>query len=90
VTSLTWNILDVTSNRVTTLSNFIPTRDMIYYLNFFDQFVRSHSLWSPDGRYLVYASIDSLGNQSVVLADTRSPGSTIRVASGSLGIWSWK
>ncbi len=90
VTSLTWNILDVTSNRVTTLSNFIPTRDMIYYLNFFDQFVRSHSLWSPDGRYLVYGSSDSLGNQSVVLADTRSPGSTTRVASGSLGIWSWK
>lgn len=88
--SLEWYILDVKTGQAVAVSDFVPSRDMIYYLNFFDQFARSHSLWSPDGNYLVYGAVDSIGQQSVMLVDTRTPRDPIRVAGGSIGIWSWQ
>jgi hypothetical protein len=63
---------------------------MIYYLTFFDQFERSHSLWSPDGHNLAYGSLDKSGATSVMLADTRDPGKSVLVSDGGIGIWSWK
>ena len=39
----------------TRLCPFIPSREMLFYLHFFDQFVHSHRLVSPDGRHLVFA-----------------------------------
>ena len=38
-----------------TLCQFVPSREMLFYLHFFDQFVLSHRLVSPDGRHLVFA-----------------------------------
>jgi TolB protein len=89
-TSLLWNILDVKSGKTTELTKFIPTQTMIYYLNFFDQFARSHRLWSPDGHYLVYGAVDLIGQDMVMLADTTKPGTTIPVSEGAIGVWSWK
>ena len=37
------------------LGSFWPTRDMLFYLHFFDQYALSHPLISPDGRWLCYA-----------------------------------
>lgn len=88
--ALTWYVLEVASGTVTALTAFNPTRDMVYYLNFFDQFSRSHALWSPDGRYLVYGATAADGSPEVLLADTRTPGQTVRVGDGSIGIWSWR
>jgi Tol biopolymer transport system component len=88
--ALTWYVLEVASKTVTALAAFNPTRDMVYYLNFFDQFSRSHSLWSPDGRYLVYGATAVDGSPEVLLADTRTPGQTIRVGDGAIGVWSWR
>jgi len=86
---LVWYVLDVTTGKSTSLSTFLPTRDMVYLLNFFDQFARSHSLWSPDGRYLTYGATDALGQSVVMLVDTHT-GSTTKVAPGSIGVWSWR
>ncbi len=36
------------------LARFWPSREMLFYLHFFDQFSRSHSLLSPDGSTLVF------------------------------------
>lgn len=87
--TLTWFVLDIKTGKAETLTSFIPTRDMIYYLNFFDQFARSHSLWSPDGRYLAYGSLERSGASNVMLADTRNPGKSVLVSDGAIGIWSW-
>ncbi|MBX3063520.1 MAG: hypothetical protein KF726_11125 [Anaerolineae bacterium] len=86
--TLTWFVLDLTSNTTTALVDFFPTRDMIYYLNFADQFSRSHSLWSPDGRYLVYGSASN-GTDQVLLVEAIT-GAVTNVAEGTLGVWSWK
>jgi hypothetical protein len=37
------------------LIRFRPSREMLYYLHFFDQFAETHKLVSGDGRYLVFA-----------------------------------
>jgi TolB protein len=88
---LVWNILDVKTGKTRKIVSFTPTRDMIYYLQFFDQFSRSHSLWSPDGRYLTYGGVDALGESNVYIIDTlQDNASPTKVAAGSIGIWSWK
>ncbi len=89
---LTWHILDLKSGEDRTFATFSPTREMVYMLNFADQFARSHSLWSPDGRYLTYAATDVIGKPSVWLVDTRAtpPVAPQKVAGGSIGVWSWR
>lgn len=87
---LRWYVLNVTTGRSELFASFAPTRDMVYLLNFFDQFARSHSLWSPDGRYLVYAATDSAGKSAVMLLDMQNGGSPTRVADGTMAVWSWK
>jgi Tol biopolymer transport system component len=88
--TITWFVLDVATGQATSVADFFPSQDMIYYLNFFDQFSRSHRLWSPDGCYLVYATADSDGKNRVMLAEVANPGNATMVAEGSLGIWSWQ
>ena len=87
---LSWHVFDIGSGIDTTLVSFTPSREMIYLLNFFDQFARSHRLWSPNGQYLSYGVMDVLGKTSVQLIDTRQPDNPpIKVGNGTLGIWSW-
>ena len=85
---LTWHILDLASGTDSSLVSFNPSPDMIYLLNFFDQFARSHQVWSPDGHYLAYSVMDVLGKTSVQLIDTRQPDQPpIRVGGGTLAVW---
>lgn len=39
------------------LIRFRPSREMLYYLHFFDQFAETHKLVSHDGRYLVFSGL---------------------------------
>jgi Tol biopolymer transport system component len=41
-----------------------PTRDMLFYLHFFDQYVVSHPLTSPDGRWMVWAGYPAGAGQA--------------------------
>lgn len=87
---IAWRILDVATGEVTPVESGLPTDDMIYYLRFFDQFSRSHNLWSPDGRYLAYGVLEADGQPAVRLADTRAPGSLSTIPGSTIGIWSWR
>ncbi len=51
---LTWYSVRDNENPVE-LCRFWPSREMLFYLHFFDQFVRSHHLVSADGRFLVFS-----------------------------------
>ncbi len=55
VEGLRWNILDVASGQRWPLVDFIPTRDQMSLLIFFDQFAYSHRVWAPDSRAIVFA-----------------------------------
>ena len=39
------------------LVRFRPSREMLYYLHFFDQFAETHKLISSDGQYLVFSGV---------------------------------
>jgi TolB protein len=85
---LKWRVLDVKTGTLKEIATFIPTQDMIYLLTFFDQFARSHSLWSPDGRFIAYGATDDAGKDNVMIVGMT--GNPLKVASGTMGIWSWK
>jgi len=53
---LRWSVLDLATRRRRDLCPFWPSREMLFYLHFFEQFAQSHSLLSPDGRTLVFPS----------------------------------
>jgi TolB protein len=89
---LTWNILDLTSGASWQYyESFLPSRDMLYYLAYFDQFAQSHQLWSPDSRYLTYTALTEDGDAVIRLLDTDDPTrETISVVEGQIGIWSYR
>ena len=90
--SLAWHVIDLAQDvQWTYFQGFVPTRDMIYYLQFFDQFAQSHRLWSPDSRYLAYGEITGDGQQVIRLLDTTDPAAPVQtVADGQIGIWSFE
>lgn len=86
---LRWNVYEVSSDNLATYSGFNFTNDMVYYLNFFDQFSRSHSFWSPDSRYLVYGELKSDRRRVVSLLDL-DVGRATQIAEGGIGIFSYE
>jgi TolB protein len=86
-----WHVVDVATGEITRLSTFFPTQDQFYIFQFFDQFAQSHRLWSPDGRYLVYADQFSDSAAPLIrLIDTESPQSSpITVMEGTQAIFSF-
>jgi TolB protein len=87
-----WHVVDVASGISHRSASFIPTRDMVYYLQFYDQFARSHRLWSPDSRYLVYGEFDPTDRRQIVsLLDTRAPDAAPQtIMEGTIGVFSWE
>jgi len=89
--SLAWWVLDVESDQVIRYANFVPTGQMIYIINFFDQFAQSHSFWSPDSTHLVFAEVTDAGDSVISLLDiTQADAVPFAVADGVIGIWSYR
>jgi TolB protein len=81
--SYTWHLVDRGGNAVQDLAGFTPSRSFAAMVNFFDAYVNSFSVWSPDGRYLAYGAEDG-----VYVIDTNRPGREPQLA-GEGGIGSW-
>lgn len=85
-----WAVMDIASGDDRSLARFTPTGEMIYLINYFDQFNQSHRLWSPDSRYLVYGEVLPTGRTSVTVLDTTdSDAVPFSVANGFIGVWSY-
>ena len=56
---------------VDTLATFWPTRDLRFFLHFFDQYAGSHSPLSADARTIVYAGYPAGGGQADLSAPPR-------------------
>ena len=96
--ALAWTVLDVETGMMDEVADFIPSPDQMTMFQFFDQYAYSHRLWSPDGRYIVFAGIlrdravdaglRSQTSSRVYVLDT-GPMRTIEVlAPGVLAFWS--
>lgn len=75
------------------LCRFWPSREMLYFLHFFDQFSQSHSLISSDGAYLVYAGheLDSPRDSTrsrVMVKELFTPAPPRTIALGSFACFS--
>ena len=98
---LRWMMFDVRDGSRWPLVDFVPTLDQLTMFQFFDQYAYSHSLWSPDGRSLVFAgnledqaSVASYGSAQpadrtyIYVMDTERAPLVSSVAEGLLGVWS--
>lgn len=89
--ALAWSVMDVATGEMSRYGGFVPTRELIYLFTFFDQFAQSHSVWSPDSRYLVYSE-QTDGERSVIsLLDTQQTVTVpLFIADGFIGVWSYQ
>ncbi len=75
------------------ISALRPTRDQLFQLRFFEQFMRSHPPISPDGAVLTWAgfpvdpSARPSGAPAVFLADLRGEGGVQALAAGSYAVF---
>lgn len=96
---LVWKVVPTGGGEPWELTSFIPSQGMLTALSFFDQYAHSHSIWSPDGKSLVFAgqtgqrtdeSNGSAPDRGSVYVISTEPGSLPRrIASGTLAFWSW-
>ncbi len=66
---LLWHKVGLDGTPAVLLGSFWPTREILFYLHFFDQYAQSHPILSPDGRYLTFAGYPAGDGQ----ADLSSP-----------------
>ena len=74
---------------------FVPSSDFAFQLPFFDQYAQSTSVWSADGKRLVYGA-DSSGYRSngsgqgehVLVLDADGQASAAVAANGGAAVWS--
>jgi TolB protein len=80
------HVLDVETRTSRELAAFIPTRLFIeQILPYFDQFARSHQVWSPESDAVVFSAVDELG-RSIVTAFGLD-GSLRRLSEGEMPAW---
>lgn len=64
-------LVDAETGRERTLGTFWPTRDLFFWLHFFDQFVDSHPLVSADGQWLTWSGYPAGDGQADLSAPPR-------------------
>jgi Tol biopolymer transport system component len=89
-----WSILDTSGSRQMLPTSFYPSRELVYFCWFFDQFASSHPLISPDGRQLVFAGHiagaeprDRSAANSVYVTSLAGDSGVERVAAGHFACW---
>ncbi len=89
-----WSVMDVLGMRKTLDSRFYPTRELVYFCWFFDQFAASHPIISADGNSVVFAGhmaedgIDQLeGDSSVYIQSLVDDSPPQRLGGGHFACW---
>lgn len=88
-TGIAWSVLNIEDDSLNRYGSFIPTREMVYILQYFDQFAQSHRVWSPDSTHLLYSEIIDGAARINLLDVTRKDSVPFSVAEGIIGIWSF-
>ena len=84
------HVLDVQTGDSQLLIEFTPTEDFVRIMQFFDQYQRSATFWSPDSSNLVISAVDQEGEQGIYAIGIAEDSEAQRLASGQLAFWSWK
>jgi WD40 repeat protein len=87
---LAWSVVNLADGTLMDYASFQPTESFLLLVPYFDQYAQSLSLWSPDGRYLVYADVNDRDQASIRVLDTLEPLQPARrLAEGTFAAWSW-
>lgn len=84
-------IADVTTGVLVRVADTIPSGDFLNMLQFFDQYSRGASPWSPDGRSLAFVSVDEATDAAwIYVARVGEDGraQVERLVEGGLASWS--
>ena len=88
---LAWSVINLSDGTVLDFPSFRPTEAFLLLVPYFDQYAQSLALWSPDGRYLLFADLDERDRPSIrVLDTTQSQQPARRLAEGTFATWSWR
>jgi len=86
-------VIDSRSGQSVKVADTYPSRQLQQYFQFFDQYSRSVSPWSPDGKHLVFTTQSPDGQTAdvgVATLDAAGSVSLKRVAAGTVAFWSPK
>jgi hypothetical protein len=82
-----WGVWDGTSSFLT--PPFVPS--LLFareYLQFFEQYAQSMSLWSPDGSAFAYPGMNEDGEEGIWIQSARPDRAPVLVADGDFVAWS--
>jgi Tol biopolymer transport system component len=85
-------VIDVTTGKSTRVADTLPSQQFGQYLQYFDQYSRAVSPWSPDGKHLVFTTVlpdNSSADIAVASFDSTQAGLSLkRIAAGVVAFWS--
>jgi Tol biopolymer transport system component len=81
-------VMDARSGESWNVATFPITRGSLSTLQFFDQYHRSKSIWSPDGNWLVFSAVARGGFPGIFLGSASGNLKPRFVTRGDLGAWS--
>jgi Tol biopolymer transport system component len=82
-----WGVWDGTSSFLT--PRFVPSLRLAReYLQFFEQYAQSMSLWSPDGSAFAYPGTSEDGEEGIWIQSARPGRAAVLVADGDFVAWS--
>lgn len=83
-------LTDVYTGESWRLIEFTPTQDFLRIMEFFDQYHRSATIWSPDSQDLVILGMDQDENPGIMVISASQEVDSRIIAPGTLAFWSWK
>ena len=85
-------VFDIETGAARRVVEFIPSSDMRVMLSYFDQYAKSHRVWSADGRYLALTGSltgeEATPESHVLVIDTLGQEPPRVLAAGVLAFWS--
>ncbi|MFN8476173.1 MAG: hypothetical protein U0822_28665 [Anaerolineae bacterium] len=85
---LNLSVVDIATGETRTRASFTPASGFTSVIPYFDQYLRSMRVWSPDSMSLVYTARDPDGGNGLYVVDATS-GEPRRIGDGVQAVWSW-
>ncbi len=86
---LQWKVKDFETDQTHTVATFVPTREFISVLPYFDQYGLSMTFWSPDSESMVYSNRETASSGTIWVGNV-SGEAAHQIGEGLIGFWSWK
>ncbi|MFN8483639.1 MAG: hypothetical protein U0768_11430 [Anaerolineae bacterium] len=88
IARLKLSVVDVATGETRERALFTPSSGFTSVIPYFDQYLRSTRIWSPDSASLVYTARDADGRAGLYVVDAVS-GEPKRIGDAVQAVWSW-